>query len=368
MREERKKILYLMHVDWRWVKLRKQFLAIELSKYFDVTVGFLKAYRFKNLQEQELNRNIKFITLLKMPNFLVRNKFLLFLWYSVLKIQTKCLLKYNKYDYIWLTSPIFYPLIPRGEKDFKLIYDCSDDNIGIKDDFIRKITIDNEVLLLNNANFVFVSSEKLREVVLNRGYKGKPILIPNALDDSFLGLYNKNKGFSVVPQDRTFKILYLGTIAYWFDFDAVIKLLSEFDDILVDLYGPSEVEIPRHPRLNYCGVINHDKTPLVASRYDLLIMPFVVNELIKAVSPIKVYEYLSFGKNILLSRYEGVVNEFGDFIYTYSDYEEMKSIVIKLKNENKLKYNPKVVREFLYRNTWSVRAKEIAQYLNEKSS
>ncbi len=366
MREEKQTILYLMHIDWQWIKQRQHFLSIELSKYFDVVVGFLKCYRFRNLQKQEFSKNIKYVALLKMPNLFIRNRFLLSLWYLIIRIQIKHLLERKKYSFIWLTSPNFYPAIPQEKKDFKLIYDCSDDNIGIKDDFVRKIVIDNEVLLLKNADYVFVSSERLKEVVLNRGYKGQPLIILNALDDNFLDLCSNKVEPCIMQEKREFKILYLGTISYWFDFDTVIKLLSECDDILIDLYGPVEVALSKHPRLNYRGIIEHNEICSVGSEYDLLIMPFVVNDLIKAVSPVKIYEYLSLGKNILSVRYEGVVNEFKDFIFTYSSYEEMKSIVMKLKNENKLKYDMKTVKEFLLKNTWSVRAKEIVQYLNEK--
>ena len=39
-----KKMLYMMHIDWDWIFQRPQILAMELSKYFDVTVQ----YRFAN--------------------------------------------------------------------------------------------------------------------------------------------------------------------------------------------------------------------------------------------------------------------------------------------------------------------------------
>jgi len=38
------KILYLMHVDWEWIKQRPQFIAEGLSKFYDVHVFFPVSY------------------------------------------------------------------------------------------------------------------------------------------------------------------------------------------------------------------------------------------------------------------------------------------------------------------------------------
>ena len=40
-----KKILYLMHVPWGWIKQRPHFIAENLSKYYKVNVFYKKAYK-----------------------------------------------------------------------------------------------------------------------------------------------------------------------------------------------------------------------------------------------------------------------------------------------------------------------------------
>ena len=40
----KKKMLYIMHIDWNWIKQRPQFLVEELSQYYDVTVVYTYGY------------------------------------------------------------------------------------------------------------------------------------------------------------------------------------------------------------------------------------------------------------------------------------------------------------------------------------
>jgi len=371
----KKKMLYIMHIDWNWIKQRPQFLAEELSQYYDMTIVYTYGYRRNFIkQSNKFNGFKKIIPLYRLPSVKVRNTFFgKIINDLILKIQFLFIGK--DFDYIWLTSPIYIEIINKIFKDnkIKIIYDCMDDNIGIKDESSRKKTIDQEIVLLQRADTVFVSSINLQQVIKNRGYKGNCYLLYNGISNNLLNQnikdnqLEKNIKDNQVNNAEGFNLLYIGTIAYWFDFEKILKLLNEFNNITITLIGPCETEMPYHSRLIYKGIIPHSELPYFAAKYDALIMPFLVNELILSVDPVKIYEYISFGKNII-SIYYPEMDKFKDFVHFYRTYDELKTQVMKLISNNKLSYTKDKAEEFLRSNTWKVRAKEvynILEHINE---
>ena len=98
---------------------------------------------------------------------------------------------------------------------------------------------------------------------------------------------------------------------------------------------------------------------------DCLIMPFIVNDVVEYVDPVKLYEYISWGKCIIASYYPEI-DRFSDFVYFYHSYEEYADLIRKLcKNGFPAKYNESQQKEFLAENTWDFRMDGILQALNE---
>ncbi len=91
-------------------------------------------------------------------------------------------------------------------------------------------------------------------------------------------------------------------------------------------------------------------------------MPFKVNEAILAVDPVKLYEYIDFGKNILSIEYPEI-ERFKDFVYFYTDYESYIRQIDCLLNTASVKYTVEHSELFLNQNTWQCRATEIARIL-----
>ena len=52
----KKKMLYLMHIDWNWIKQRPQYIEEGLEKYFDITIVCPRNYRLKEYKDK---RNVK---------------------------------------------------------------------------------------------------------------------------------------------------------------------------------------------------------------------------------------------------------------------------------------------------------------------
>lgn len=67
-------------------------------------------------------------------------------------------------------------------------------------------------------------------------------------------------------------------------------------------------------------------------------MPFIINDIIESVDPVKLYEYINFNKNILTSYYEEI-DRFDPFVYFYNSYDEFRKQIDLLKSNRKLKYS-----------------------------
>jgi glycosyltransferase involved in cell wall biosynthesis len=96
------------------------------------------------------------------------------------------------------------------------------------------------------------------------------------------------------------RVGYHGAVARWFDFDlfeAVAKLLPTYQFVIV---GPVDDDARERvqgfsslPNISVIGAVPSDEVPHYVAAFDVGIIPFVVDELTRGVSPLKMYEYLA---------------------------------------------------------------------------
>ena len=99
---------------------------------------------------------------------------------------------------------------------------------------------------------------------------------------------------------KKYVLAYVGTISHWFDFDILLKSLKIFKNIEYRLIGPvSGVTIPENERIKYVGSVDHKDIYSNIKDADALIMPFKLNDIVEAVDPVKLYEYINFNKGYL---------------------------------------------------------------------
>ncbi len=362
-----KKIMYLMHVPWDWIKQRPHFIAEELSNYYDVSIFEKKSYKKRLLSKNERN-NLKIFKVFKFPfeRFsLVRSLNSLFFKFYFLN-------KTNKFDYIWISDIFIYEELRKYiKKEQKIIYDCMDDILefeSIKASSLKKNAIKKERLLIENADIIFTSSEYLKNKILNR-YKvdAKKInIINNGINQKFL-----EKPFVSDKNKNEIKVItYIGTISSCFDFDLLLISLDKVENIEYHLYGPLEIEIPQNEKIKYKGILKHEEIIDKMNVSDILIMPFVLNELVLSVNPVKLYEYIYSRKPVVSVQYQET-EKFKDFVYLYRTPEEYVCYIKKI-CESHINNNPnKSIDEFLLENTWKSRTDKIIKILefnNENNS
>ena len=359
----KKTIVYIMNVDWDWIKQRPHFLAQYLSRLNKIFVLYPRAWRRSHLVKNDRHGIISH-PLWQLPfsrKFFFIHKANILL----LRFTLRVYLSWVKPDILWFSSPELFECLP-ARFSGKIIYDCMDDVLAFPSNFSRRELLElNERNLIKRCSMVFCSSQNLRDKLINRaGHPNKYTVVYNAfeplkfLKSSLNGKKIKNKKKHILG--------YVGTISSWLDFDSLIELLNLFGSIEIHLIGPiekSKINFPQHKRIKFLGPIRHKEIADRVIEFDALLMPFHITDLIQSVDPVKLYEYIYLNKPIVSVRYKEI-EKFIGFVDFYENKFELFSIINKYLNEgfNK-KYSDVDRAKFISSNTWMDRARQIQECL-----
>ena len=355
-----------MHIDWSWIKQRPQFLAEGLANKFKLNVIFPKLKKSQSYKHANISNStksdMKFSTTFQLP-LRGRVKLIGFLNECLNHALFRINIAVFRPDFIWITYPPYSKYVPRSHS-YKIIYDCMDDaeNFFTKNLSMRKLVAKQEMELLNKSDAVIVSSQSLYELINRKlPISNKLHLVRNAFGGDVINLPDVAEKVS-----GSFKIGYIGTISGWFDFEVLEHCTKNIDNLEFHLIGPSEVNIPQNMKnIVFHGPVNHSELFDKIQKYDCLIMPFKINDLILSVDPVKLYEYINFNKPIISISYPEI-QRFTDFVHFYTEKDSLLSLIENMVN-NPTKLNKKYTsidrKKFLKANDWNSRLVKIQEVL-----
>lgn len=359
MQTERKKtLLYFMGIDWNWIYQRPQIIAEYLSNDYEVTVAYpVKIWgRHTSKDKKKENSTVHHRIIWTFP-FQRKSKIIA----KAAALYQKWLFRDScKYDYIYIGYPVFIECIP---KDYKgcIIYDCMDDHVQMcSKDVMRRKVEETEKVLLQRSKILIASSQKLQEKMAKQVTPKKINLIRNGTN------FGKIYDVKETNVKKQFHIGYIGTIAEWFDKDMLEKSVEMHSELVYHLLGPCLTpQQIKHDRIIYEGVVEHTNLHSFVKDYDCLIMPFLINEVVQAVDPVKLYEYIAFGKCIISVYYEEL-ERFTDYVYFYTTKDSFECLIADLISRGfPPKYNDAQQEIFLAENSWDERYKLIREALNQ---
>ena len=113
--------------------------------------------------------------------------------------------------------------------------------------------------------------------------------------------------------------------------------------------------------VHYLGTVNYNELPTYSKFFNVSIIPFMVNEITEATSPVKLFEYMALGKPIVTTalpecrKYESplVSDSHEDFINNIKKAAEL---------ENSKEYI-ELLRKEGNQNTWRQKAKDIKELI-----
>lgn len=362
-----KKILYLMHLPWDWIKQRPHFLAEELGKFADVTV----AYRYYRVpfSGQLVSNPVAPWTEVRPLVILPFNRFP-----AVARINAAIIRAYlrravRECDIVWFTHPELFAAIQDIVPDsIQVVYDCMDNQKSFKTVVTRTGQAEQidawERSLLNRCNRVFASSEYLQRMLRDEyRYAGEVTVVNNGISLGFAAAGAKLPSvFEEALSTPEYKLTFIGAIDSWVDFPLLAKALAVYPNLTVNLVGPNVVPIPAIDRLRHLGPIPHHLLAEVMRRSDALVMPFQVSALVEAMDPVKLYEYVWSGKPALATDY-GETRKFGDFIQLYRDADEFLALLGRMIAGECLQRSANDCAAFGEAMTWARRAEVMASHL-----
>lgn len=355
-----KKMIYIMNVEWNWIKQRPHFIAEELGKHYEIYIVYQYKYNRTGLQSRKED-DLRLIPIKTIPKITSIEK-LKWINEHIMAQKVKKLIHDVQPDYIYFTFPTQVNMLPEDYKG-KVIYDCMDNHSAFyKKNKEKKVLEQQEKKLINLSSNTLVSSDYLRKVISKR-YD-----LPDTNFDLVRNAYDGRILENVKYKNMTdvFRMAYVGTISSWFDWDTVISAMDNVHNTELHLYGPLDkaTSIPKHNRILYHGTIEHDRLYSTIENMDCLIMPFIINEIIKAVDPVKIYEYINFNKDIIMCRYDEVIR-FDDFVYFYQSVDDFIKAIENIRNNPHVKYTNLQRIEFLKSNDWHSRVRQIESIIEQ---
>lgn len=279
----------------------------------------------------------------------------------------KTLKKDGVKEFIFINSFNFhYPNIAQRIKPALTVYHCVDPMIMPYD---KKHGIISEHQLVKQSDLVICTSRALFEEKKNLNSKTYFVANATASDHSQL---SKDLGPALHPKLEHLQkpiVGYLGTIERRINYDLVIELAKMNPEKSFVFAGPLAAEhIPEEfysiPNIILTGSIPYEEVPQLINSFDLAIIPFKKDEVSRTIFPIKLFEYLSAGKPIVMTDFNLDLKEFTEdsVLYCENVHSFSAAIDIQLREDSKDKIN---TRQLLAKeNTWENRAAQIDEILS----
>lgn len=200
-----------------------------------------------------------------------------------------------------------------------------------------------------------------------------PILSPNAVT---LERFKNFKKENVVPDEITELVEknrpiigYFGALSSWFDYELLKKCLRDRPQYEFLLFGVNtEKEIVKLIEEEFSNItilptVEYDKLPIFSSYFDVAMLPFKLNEITLATSPVKIFEYMAQGHPIVSTalpecrKYKA--------IFVSETYDEFLNNLDKaLTKKNDPQYI-QLLLETAKENTWKARFFDIKEALEK---
>lgn len=189
------------------------------------------------------------------------------------------------------------------KRGYKFIYEYIDhlspELAGTKD--LPKNIIDKFEYVMNNKDvYVVVTADVLRDEVIKRRGKKNLAFSSNGVDYNFFqenGSYEFEEEFKEILNKGKPIIMYYGAIAKWFDYK-LVKEIAKTDKYSIVLFGIKydesfDEQMHDEENIYFLGSRDYKVLKYYASCADVLTIPFIINDITKATSPVKIFEYMA---------------------------------------------------------------------------
>lgn len=275
----------------------------------------------------------------------------------------------NKYLMIYSTDYIPYDRIKLYEEyGYDIIYEFVDDfNVKLSGKDMYKILTERHRKLIKDDPIVICTANKLYEDASKKFKYTK--MVTNGVDyDHFKPAeYQIPKDLMNIRKKYKTLICYYGALASWFDYDLIKKVAANKDYGIVLLGLDYDQTLEKSGILDcnnvfYLGKKQYDELPSYGSYMDLFVIPFLINNITKATSPVKIFEYMAMEKPIITTALPEC-QKYKSVLYSNSHEEFISNLKKGIKLIDNAKYKKLLLKEATD-NTWESKAKTIVKFAN----
>lgn len=303
-----KNLLCFSHLRWDFVFQRPQHVLSCLSRNFNIYffeepqfISSTKAY----LKLIKVQKNLSLIVP-HLPNGLLKQEQI-----SIQKGLLDCLLNtQNLSDFIfWYYTPMALEFSEHLQPQF-IVYDCMDELSAFKfaPPNIRKL----EKQLFKTADLIFTGGKSLYEA--KKHWHSTIYCLPSSIDKQHFNQARKSNKFKQ-KNNLNLKLGYSGVIDERFNLELIRAMAAQKPNWVFEIIGPvvkiDPNELPKLPNIRYIGPIDYEELPEFLSEWDIALIPFLLNEATRFISPTKTPEYLAAGLPVISTPIRDVIHPYG---------------------------------------------------------
>jgi glycosyltransferase involved in cell wall biosynthesis len=183
-----------------------------------------------------------------------------------------------------------------------------------------------EARLCREADVVFATAQSLVE--RRRALNPNTFLASHGVDHELFAAALRES--TAVPADLAALpqpvLGFYGTIQDWVDLDLIAFLAERHPEWSIAMIGRASVDtecFSRYPNVHFLGRRDHSTLPAYCKGFAVGLIPYILNERILHVNPIKLREYLSAGLPVV-STAVPEVSRYGDLCHVAESYEEFE--------------------------------------------
>ncbi len=164
-----------------------------------------------------------------------------------------------------------------------------------------------EYAMTNKDVYVVVTADELKKDVVKKRGEVNLAFSSNGVDYNFFKNfkddYQVEKDYLNIINNGKINVCYYGALAKWFDYK-LIKKIAKTDKYNVILFGIKYDEsydenINDEKNIYFMGSRDYKILKYYAKLCDILIIPFLLNDITKSTSPVKIFEYMALHKPIV---------------------------------------------------------------------
>jgi len=254
----------------------------------------------------------------------------------------------------------------------RVIYDYLDDISTFQGEQTRLQRDHGDYLI--KADLVLTTSQKLYQEAIK--LRNDCILCENGADVEH---FAKAEQPSIVPDDLKKLVAngkpiigYHGALAHWFDYELLKEVARRCDDVefvLIGIDHDQSVEqsgILEQPNIHWLGSKPYKELPKFIAYFKAGIIPFKINEITNATSPIKLFEYMAAGKPVIASPM-AEASRYPSVLIADTPEKWARKIDEALEKSTDMQFI-NAFKELAWENSWDARASLIMESLADISS